>query len=131
MRSLVVFIITALLSASACAQTKVGGPCIYEEFPGLCTVTSVEPDGGAHFTYEGEIDGEAALLRDNATDHDYSEGDVVDCDLGFITEGTCTPCVVSIGSCGEEAWAAFTAWAARRSASGCSLSARSKVKGQR
>ena len=117
-------IIIMFVAASACAQTKVGGPCSYEEFPGLCTVTRLEPDGTVRFTYEGEIDGEAAILAGNTAAGNYEEGEVIDCDMQFIKEGACTPCVVSIGSCGEEAWAAFTAWAARRVSGGCSLSRR-------
>ncbi|MBN1283362.1 MAG: hypothetical protein JXA24_06295 [Proteobacteria bacterium] len=120
MRSLS-FLVIMLLATSACAQTKVGGLCEYEKFPGVCTVTQVDPDGTVSFTYDGAIGGQAVSLAGNTTAGEYREGDVADCDLQFITTGACTPCLVSIGSCGEEAWAAFTAWAAGRVSGGCSL----------
>lgn len=110
------------ISTSACAQTKVGGTCDYDEFPGECTVTQVDPEGTVNFTYEGEVEGDAIVLSENTGTIEGPVGTVVDCTLQFITEGTCTPCLFSVGSCGQEAWAAYTAWAATRAVStGCSL----------
>ncbi len=113
-----------LISTTACAQTKVGGPCDYDEFPGSCTVTQVDPDGTVRFAYEGSVEGDAVVLRENTGTIEGPVGTVVDCTLEFITEGTCTPCLLSVGSCGQEAWAVYTAWAATRAVStGCSLTA--------
>lgn len=118
-------VVLVLVTASADAQTKVGSTCEYSEYPGTCTVTSVDPDGTVHFTYEGAIDGEAVTLAENTAISGGAVGTQVDCTLQFITQGTCTPCVISIGSCGTEAWEAYTLWAATQAVgSGCSLSAR-------
>jgi hypothetical protein len=93
-----------LISAVAFAQTLVGGPCEYHEYPGTCAVTGRSEDGKAIFTYEGEVEGEQVSLEGNTSDEELAQGSRVDCMLMFIREGTCTPCLLSLGSCGKQAW---------------------------
>ena len=81
------------------ADDVVGGPCEYDDFIGKCTV---EDDLSVTFT--GNIQGEDVYLVGN-TASGYSAGDSVDCTISYITEGTCTPCLLSIGECGSEAFA--------------------------
>ena len=122
----ILILLFILFSVSAHAQGEVGGPCTYEEFDGICTVTSVDPDGTVHFTFEGDVNGERLTLRDNTASSGGGVGTNFDCTLQFIKTGTCTPCVISSdSSCGNEAWEAFAAWAATESlsSSGCSLTA--------
>jgi len=76
-----------------------GGPCEYDDYLGKCTV---EEDLSVTFT--GNIQGEDVYLVGN-TASGYSAGDSVDCTISYITEGTCTPCILSIGECGSEAFA--------------------------
>ena len=76
-----------------------GGPCEYDDFIGTCTV---EEDLSVTFT--GNIQGEDVSLVGNIASG-YSAGDSVDCTISYITEGTCTPCTLSIGECGSEAFA--------------------------
>ena len=76
-----------------------GGPCEYDDFLGKCTV---EDDLSVTFT--GNIQGEDVYLVGNSA-AGYSAGDSVDCTISYITQGTCTPCILSIGECGSEAFA--------------------------
>ena len=76
-----------------------GGPCEYDDYLGKCTV---EDDLSVTFT--GNIQGEDVYLVGN-TANGYSAGDSVDCTISYITAGTCTPCILSIGECGSEAFA--------------------------
>ena len=76
-----------------------GGPCEYDDFIGKCMV---EEDLSVTFT--GSIQGEDVYLVGN-TASGYSAGDSVDCTISYITAGTCTPCILSIGECGSEAFA--------------------------
>ena len=91
-------------SATSYAQALVGGPCDYREYAGTCTVTGQNEDGKAMFAFEGEVEGDRVLLEGNTSDEELAQGSQVDCLLMFIREGTCTPCLFSIGSCGKEAW---------------------------
>ena len=82
-----------------------GGACEYDDYPGVCRV---ESDGS--LTYSGDIGGEAATLAGNSADLPSgqtapSEGTSLDCTISYITTGTCTPCLLDIGSCGSEAFA--------------------------
>jgi hypothetical protein len=95
------------LSLPAFAETLVGGPCTYDEYPGTCTVTGADAEGNSLFTFEGSVNGERVGLADNAANEPKATGTTSDCTLKFITTGTCTPCLLSIGSCGKEAWDAF------------------------
>ena len=76
-----------------------GGPCEYDDYLGKCTV---EDDLSVTFT--GNIQGEDVYLVGN-TASGYSSGDSLECTISYITEGTCTPCLLSIGECGSEAFA--------------------------
>ena len=76
-----------------------GGPCEYDDFLGKCTV---EDDLSVTFT--GNIQGEDVYLVGN-TASGYSAGDSVD-QISYITEVDLgTPCILSIGECGSEAFA--------------------------
>lgn len=97
-------VVLLLISAVAFAQTLVGGPCDYSEYAGTCTVTGKGEEGKAIYTFEGEVEGEQVSLAGNASDEELAQGSQVDCMLMFIREGTCTPCLLSIGSCGKQAW---------------------------
>lgn len=76
-----------------------GGPCEYDDYLGKCTV---EED--LSITFTGNIEGEDVYLVGNSATG-YSAGDSVDCTISYITAGTCTPCILSIGECGSEAFA--------------------------
>jgi len=97
-------VVLLLISAMAFAQTLVGGPCSYDEYPGTCVVTGKDDDGKAVYTFEGDVEGERVTLAGNKSDEELAQGSQVDCMLMFIREGTCTPCLFSIGSCGKAAW---------------------------
>ena len=81
------------------ADDVIGGPCEYDDYIGKCTV---EDDLSVTFT--GNIQGEDVYLVGNSASG-YSAGDSVDCTISYITAGTCTPCILSIGECGSEAFA--------------------------
>jgi hypothetical protein len=88
---------SSLFIAASCTG---GGPCVYDVYVGLCTGT-----GGNQFTYEGEVGGEEVTLTGNSLGVlTLDEGEFVECEIGWIEEGTCTPCTIDIGSCGDEAW---------------------------
>lgn len=92
---------TLFLLSSVIFTACQGDECTYEGYPGTCTGT-----GESEFTFEGEVGGEQLTLTGNELDPDVTlgEGETVDCDFEFIDEGTCTPCLFDIGSCGDEAW---------------------------
>jgi hypothetical protein len=92
------------LSSASYAQKLVGGPCDYREYAGTCMVTGQGEDGKAVYTFEGEVEGERVLLAGNTSNEGLAQGSQVDCILMFIREGTCTPCLLSLGSCGKQAW---------------------------
>jgi hypothetical protein len=96
-------ILFLLISVSAYAQKLIGGPCSYREYPGTCTVTG-QDEGKAVYTFEGDVEGRQVKLGGNKSDEEMAPGSQVDCMLMFIREGTCTPCLLSLGSCGKEAW---------------------------
>lgn len=101
---LLLAVVLLSVSAAAFAQTLVGGPCSYNEYPGTCTVTGKGDEGRAVYTFEGDVEGRQVALEGNTSDEEMAPGSQVDCMLMFIREGTCTPCLFSIGSCGKEAW---------------------------
>jgi len=100
--------------SSGTAPQVVGGACEYSKFPGTCTVTATgEP---ATFRYEGTVAGKNVTLEGNEVDRtggtSFAKVDVgasQPCTLEFITKGTCTPCLLSVGSCGQAAWDLFRA----------------------
>ena len=79
-------------------DNAVGGPCEYNDYPGSC---QVEED--LSVTYTGTIEGEVVTLQGNVG-NGVSAGDTLDCTLSYITEGTCTPCVLDVGECGSDAF---------------------------
>ena len=91
----------------------VGGQCGYEEFTGSCRLDSIS-DTGNTFTFNGKVNDKEISLAGNmfSGTTDKKVGDTFVCSLGFITEGTCTPCtftgdIFTLGECGEAAWSLF------------------------
>lgn len=88
--------------------TKNHGGCTYAQIEGTCTVSA---PGMMVFT--GTINGAAVTLPDNSLSRpagvyvDAKVGATGPCTIEFETEGTCTPCMFSIGDCGKPAWDAF------------------------
>jgi len=94
---------------SADKGTLVGGPCTYDSYPGECIATRIDENGKTRFTYKGDVQGNELKLTNNTTQKQLTLGKKVRCELKFINEGTCTPCLFSIGECDSEAWEAFRA----------------------
>lgn len=111
MRFAVIICLMMLLvpsSAEAAKKKVVGGPCAYEEFPGSCTPSDGTAAGAGAFTFVGMVHGQDVELRGNELMSWMSlPHGSVSCKLLFIREGTCTPCVFSIGECGKQAWDLF------------------------
>jgi len=87
---------------------EIGGPCEYDDYPGTCTMTD-----DSTVTYTGTIEGTDVSLAGNTYSPQGDEeapesGEAVDCTLSYITAGTCTPCILSVGECGEEAFDYFS-----------------------
>ena len=83
----------------------VGGDCAYTEYQGMCTV---EMDGT--LTFVGMIEGEEVTLAGNGytpapNQGQLATGSTMECSISYITQGTCTPCLFSMGECGTEAFA--------------------------
>ena len=108
---LLILVLVALLApsvADAKKQEVVGGPCAYEEFGGYCTISGRDKSGRALFTYVGVVRDLDVNLEGNAMMEGMTmRKGSMPCKLEFITKGTCTPCVFSIGECGEQAWNVF------------------------
>ena len=85
--------------ATDTADDVVGGSCEYNDYLGKCTV---EEDLSVTFT--GNIDGVDVNLPGN-TATGLNVGDSLECTISYITMGTCTPCILSLGECGSEAFA--------------------------
>lgn len=86
---------------------EAGGPCTYTEHPGTCTAQA-----GGVFVFSGKLDGKPIVLRKNTrfpTAPPLAAGASAPCSLKLQTTGVCTPCMFSIGNCGEEAFEAFRA----------------------
>jgi len=94
-------VVSLLVSVSAYAQGRVGGPCSYDEYSGTCTATGKNADGKVLFVFDGEMRGEKISLADNIADEGFAPDARASCFLMFIKEGTCTPCLFSVGACGE------------------------------
>ena len=89
-----------------------GGGCTYTEIKGRCQLTAVG-DYPA-MTFIGTVDGKAVELAGNTVDDTaafkpFRVGTSAACTLKFETQGTCTPCLTSVGSCGQAAWGAQSA----------------------
>ena len=86
-------------------QPPIGGGCEYEKHPGTCTLQA-----GSNVTFEGTIAGESVVLEANPIESADSAlsgrelGAKMPCTLDFATAGTCTPCLLSVASCGSAAW---------------------------
>jgi hypothetical protein len=101
-------------SASASAtpehyDDEAGGPCDYTAYAGTCALGA-----GGTFTFTGKVAGKAVVLKENplyktSAAPRPAAGKPTACELRFSKAGTCTPCVFSIGSCGEAALDAFRA----------------------
>jgi hypothetical protein len=92
-------------TTSAPTDVVVGGPCSYAKQPGSCVI-----EAGGAFTFNGVVDGAKVSLPGNSlgsADKSPAVGATVPCTIEFITVGTCTPCMFSLGSCGQPAWEAF------------------------
>jgi hypothetical protein len=92
----------------------VGGGCEYRKYEGKCMVTGLGDK--PTFTFEGMVEGTAVKAEGNEVEapnrQSFSKvqvGASADCTLEFISRGTCTPCMLSHGSCGKAAWDAFRA----------------------
>ncbi|MCE9576923.1 MAG: hypothetical protein K8W52_27500, partial [Deltaproteobacteria bacterium] len=102
-----------LYSAPDAAQeAHGGGGCTYAKIEGRCSLT----DLGDHpvMTFTGTVDGKAVELpgnsvRDAFAFQPFGLGTNIPCTLEFETQGTCTPCMFSVGECGKAAWDAFRA----------------------
>ena len=116
-RMLIIVGLIAIISwGAACGESEdtcCGGSCGYEYYLGTCTRT-----GENAFSFEGIIDDQVVLYSDNqlAEPDSMEEGESTDCSLMWMSHGTCTPCMFSLGhmggfdlfgGCGEEAWAGF------------------------
>ena len=101
-------------STPASPPTTVGGACDYRKSPGSCTFTTLEP--APTFRFDGAVDGRTVRLEGNELGAPQRQsigklevGRTLPCTLDFITRGTCTPCLFSLGSCGRDAWELFRA----------------------
>lgn len=97
---------TASSEDTASSDDIDGGDCTYDSYPGTCT-----GEGEGLFTYAGDVNGEAVSAAGNPLSSLESLGadETTACTLQFITTGSCTPCLLDIGSCGDEAWDVFRA----------------------
>ncbi len=109
---IIAFMLPSISCGSNAAQkgTLVGGPCTYEKIGGVCTATETDSEGKVHFTFAGMVGGQNVELKDNKASGKMTAGEKVSCTIDFITSGTCTPCLFSIGECGKEAWDAFRSY---------------------
>ena len=85
-----------------------GSDCVYKEYEGTCIY---ESDGV--FTYTGTIEGEEVSFENTPytlgpEDNEPATGTSVVCVLSYITNGTCTPCLINIGECGTEPFAGMS-----------------------
>lgn len=84
-----------------------GGRCTYEDYPSVCVY-----EGNGNATLVGTINGEDVSFAGNTISFDpnHSEpaiGAEIPCTISYITQGTCTPCLLDVGSCGTEAFDRF------------------------
>ena len=100
------------LALAAPQNVPGGGGCTYTEIKGRCQLTAVG-DYPA-MTFIGTVDGKAVELAGNAVDDTaafkpFRVGTSAACTLKFEKQGTCTPCLTSVGPCGQAAWGAQSA----------------------
>ena len=94
------------------AQEAHGGGCVYTKIEGRCQLTELGDE--PVMTFIGTVDGTAVELpgnavRDASAFQPFGLGTSAVCTLEFETQGTCTPCMLSVGECGKAAWDAFRA----------------------
>jgi|GEM_PF-3222711 len=109
MRAIAVIAFLVFFSSSPLlhAAERVGGACAYDEFSGFCEAAGTDEQGRVLVTFVGKIDGEAHTFERNfANDTNVPEAPIP-CELMFIKEGSCTPCLLSVGFCGPAAWEFF------------------------
>jgi hypothetical protein len=100
------------LALAAPQNVPGGGGCTYTEIKGRCQLTAIG-DYPA-MTFIGTVDGKPVELAGNAVDDTaafkpFRVGTSAACTLKFETQGTCTPCLTSVGPCGQAAWGAQSA----------------------
>ena len=105
-------VVDAALAPDGAQEAQVGGACVYTKIEGRCQLTEL----GDHpvMTFIGTVDGKAVELpgntvRDAFAFQPFGLGTSTACTLDFATQGTCTPCMFSVGECGKAAWDAFRA----------------------
>lgn len=91
-------------SSLSTAKEMVGGNCTYEKFDGVC---EKEKDEAGSFRFKGVVNSATVTLAHNKLGSSEVLKDKAACALQFIKSGTCTPCVISIGECGKDAWELF------------------------
>ena len=103
--------VIVLLSLLACGPKTTtntapieGGSCTYDDYPGTCIY---EEDGSV--TFVGTISGEEVSFSRNdiysvPEQGEPTIGTEIPCTISYITQGTCTPCLLDVGSCGTEAF---------------------------
>ena len=99
------FVMLPWVLLCGCLESKTGGDCSYEDYPGTCVY-----DDAGHFTFSGNVEGKEVSFEGNSYTPGLEEqapaaGSSVGCTLSYITQGTCTPCVFDIGECGSDAFA--------------------------
>ena len=98
MLSLCIFLLSGCLPES-------GGDCSYDDYTGTCTL---EENGSLTFT--GSIDGSNVTIQEiegyDALD-ELEVGESIECTFSFISEGTCSPCSIDVGSCSGDAYAVY------------------------
>lgn len=81
-----------------------GGSCTYEEYSGVCIY-----QGSGIVTFTGSVNGEDVSFEGNEIslgpeENEPAVGTEIPCTISYITQGTCTPCLLDIGSCGSQAF---------------------------
>ena len=98
MKQLLITLAAGFISLVGCDNDK---GCEYTAYEGTCYG---EADGT--FSFEGSVDGETITLVGNGGDSELAEGESAACALEIIQAGTgtCTPCLLDLGECGDGAW---------------------------
>lgn len=102
----------AAIAPDAAQEAHGGGGCVYTKMEGRCWLT--ELGDAPVMRFAGTVDGKTVELpgnpvRDAAAFQPFGLGTNIACTLEFETQGTCTPCMFSVGECGKDAWDAFRA----------------------
>ncbi len=90
--------------AKEAEPVTVGGACKYEEFAGTCAAEPATEGAKPTAVFTGEVRGEQVSLPGNPAMNDGPLPADGACKLAFITQGTCSPCVIQDGlACGDPA----------------------------